>query len=50
MLERSLTAEEPGAGPIITGLIVGILVTLAFGLLPTVGAGAGHTTLAGGDV
>jgi ABC-type antimicrobial peptide transport system permease subunit len=28
-----------GAGPIITGLIVGILVTLAFGLLPTVGAG-----------
>jgi ABC-type antimicrobial peptide transport system permease subunit len=28
-----------GPGPIITGLIVGILVTLAFGLLPTVGAG-----------
>ena len=28
-----------GAGPIISGLVVGILVTLAFGLLPTVGAG-----------
>ena len=28
-----------GAGPIVTGLIVGVLVTLAFGLLPTVGAG-----------
>jgi ABC-type antimicrobial peptide transport system permease subunit len=28
-----------GAGPVVTGLIVGLLVTLAFGLLPTVGAG-----------
>ena len=28
-----------GAGPIVTGLIVGVLVTLAFGLLPTAGAG-----------
>ena len=28
-----------GPGPIITGIVVGILVTLAFGLLPTVGAG-----------
>lgn len=28
-----------GAGPIFTGLIVGVLVTLAFGLLPTAGAG-----------
>ena len=28
-----------GAGPVVTGLIVGVLVTLAFGLLPTAGAG-----------
>lgn len=28
-----------GIGPIVTGLIVGVLVTLAFGLLPTAGAG-----------
>src|SRR4030042_5571299 len=28
-----------GAGPVLPGLIVGLLVTLAFGLLPTVGAG-----------
>jgi putative ABC transport system permease protein len=28
-----------GAGPVVAGLIVGVLVTLAFGLLPTAGAG-----------
>jgi len=30
---------EIGAGPVVAGLIVGVLVTLAFGLLPTAGAG-----------